>query len=305
MAVRATREEPVRTRAAVLLRRLGQLYLVASDGSVRSVGAVDPGPGPASEPDRVLAGSVAEGEVRVDSADLLSHLRLVRPSVGRLASVEELRAARARLPRPSLAAERRYLLSTARRQLEQVLASPEEVLISLAREDERLERVVGREARAAEAFLAPEGSPLQDYAQAWASVRSELEHHRASLADRTRREAQRVAPNLAAIVGPGVAARLVAAAGGVAPLARMRASRLQLLGSRRRPSPDHGPRYGLIYRAERMSDLPPDRRGAYARSLAALATIAVRADSLTHRDLSRTLCARRDRRIEQLRRRSR
>ena len=83
----------------------------------------------------------------------------------------------------------------------------------------------------------------------------------------------------------------------------MSASRLQLLGSRRRPSTSRGPRFGLIYRGARLTDVPPDRVGAYARSLAALASIAARADWSTHRGIAEDLVARRDRRVGQLRQR--
>jgi RNA processing factor Prp31 len=52
-----------------------------------------------------------------------------------------------------------------------------------------------------------------------------------------------------------------------------------------------------------MEDVPLDRRAAYARSLAALAAIAARADLFTRRSIAPELIARRNRRIEQLRRR--
>jgi len=98
---------------------------------------------------------------------------------------------------------------------------------------------------------------------------------------------------------------LLAAAGSVTALSRMNASRIQLLGSRRRPSPERGPRYGVLFRGVRMNDLPLARRGAYARSLASLAAIAIRADATTHAPVAEKLVARRDRRVEALRRRDR
>jgi RNA processing factor Prp31 len=51
-----------------------------------------------------------------------------------------------------------------------------------------------------------------------------------------------------------------------------------------------------------MAEVPAELQGRYARSLAALAVIAARADALTHRDLGALLVARRDRRIERLQR---
>jgi hypothetical protein len=295
--------------AAVLLDRVGEVLLVVPDRPTRTFPA--PSHPAAAEPRIPSALERALRELSPDTplrADSVREASLVGAALGRtvpLATIEELRSARRSLPSLDRARERRLILDRAAADLERVLRSPEEVLISLAREEERVERAVGREQRAAEAFLAPEGSPLGEYARTWTAVRSTLERHHRDLVGRTEKQAQLVVPNLSAVVGERVAARLVAAAGGMGPLARMRAPRLQLLGSRRRPSPERGPRYGLLYGADRMGDVPPDRRGAYARSLGALAAIASRADAITRTDLSRALVARRDRRVEQLRRQAR
>ena len=219
----------------------------------------------------------------------------------REATLAELRPMMGALPLAPSAREREFALRVARTALERALRSPEEVLISLAREEERVERVLGREERALGAFLTAGSDSLEEYRREWEEVRTRLERHHARLSGLLDRSARSVVPNLSSLVGEKVAARLVAAAGGLSPLGRMRSARLQLLGSRRRPSPDRGPRYGLLYRAARMGDVPPGRRGAIARSLAALASIAARADATTHRDLSAILVARRDRRVESLR----
>ncbi len=223
----------------------------------------------------------------------------------RLASLTELRTARAGLERRAGPEDRAFLLGVAQRALDRALASPEEVLISLAREEERLERALGREERAADSFVAVAGTLLEEYGPAWAGARAALSRHHASLLSLLGRAAQQVVPNLSAVVGERVAGRLVAAAGSIGALGRMSGSRIQLLGSRRRPSPERGPRYGVLYRAARMNDLPIGRRGAYARSLAAIAAIAARADATTHAAISDRLVARRDRRVEALRRRAR
>jgi hypothetical protein len=219
----------------------------------------------------------------------------------RIADLGELRTARAAVPAPEPAEERRFLLTVGHSALERALRTPEEVLITLTREEERVERAVGREARAAESFLVVPGSSLAEYSRKWTGVRASLDGHHEMLADLVRQHARSVVPNLSAVVGERAAARLVSEAGGVSALARMRAGRIQLLGTRRRPSPERGPRYGILYRADGMSEVPPGRRGAYARSLGAIAAIAVRADATTHASISRSLVARRDRRIAQLR----
>jgi hypothetical protein len=222
-----------------------------------------------------------------------------------VSGVADLRRARSKLKGWAGDIDREFVLRVARGSLERALRSPEEVLISLAREEERLERAIGREARAAEAFLAPQGSPLEEYARLWREARAGLEAHHAGLVGRLERESQRLLPNLSATVGPRVAARLLSAAGSLAGLGRMNGSRLQLLGTRRRPSAERGPRYGVVYRASRMEDVPAARRGAYARTLASLAAIAARADATTRRDLSGVLVSRRDRRVADLRRQRR
>lgn len=229
--------------------------------------------------------------------------QLTRPI--RFASPEDWRRALTGLPRPEPTAEREGFLARARADLEAALRSPEEVLVSLAREEERLERSVGRETRAAEAFVAVPGTVLAEYARSWKRERELLTEHHRELVRLLEIEARRVLPNLSALVGARTAARLAAEAGGITPLARMSSSRLQLLGSRRRPDPERGPRFGVIYLADGLDQVPADRRGAFARSEAALAAIAVRADVLTRRDVAAELLRRRDARRDQLRRRRR
>lgn len=301
--------------AALVVRRGPRHYLVAPPPS-RPIGfpeTLDPvvagrrfhGPSKDRLPDSLLAelGKLPAATRLLVASDELANA--LRRSVGRpveLATLAEVRTARAALPREDPGEEREFLLAVARERLEVSLRSPEEILITLAREEERLERALGREERAAEAFLPLAGSPLADYGEAWSALRSLLTKHHERLEKTLARSASEFAPNLSAVVGERVAARLIAAAGGMSAVARMRAPRLQLLGSRRRPSPEGGPRYGLIYRAARMNDVPLGRRGAYARSLAALAAIAARADATTRADLTGVLVPRRDRRIEQLRR---
>jgi hypothetical protein len=217
------------------------------------------------------------------------------------ADLSELRRARELLPARPFAAVRSFLLGEARRRLADALASPEESLIALAREEERVERALIREEGAADQWVSAETGPLAEYAAQWGEFRESLRGHHRRLEGQLDAAARRCVPNLTALLGPRVAGRLVAAAGGVQPLARMSSSRLQLLGTRRRPGGNRGPKYGIMARAVHGVDVPLGRTGALARSLSALAAIAVRADASTHADLSKLLLARRDRRMERLR----
>jgi hypothetical protein len=196
--------------------------------------------------------------------------------------------------------ERALHLALARRRLEHAMAAPEASLSALAREEERVERVLRRETNAADNWVS-EGTPvLSDYARLSARTRDQLVRHLRELTAALEAQARKVAPNLSAVVGPVVAARLIAVAGGLEPLSRMDASRIQLLGARRRFGPGRSPRFGILYHAEGMTQVPPNRAGALARSAAALAAIAARVDATSGRAISAELVRRRDRRIAQL-----
>jgi hypothetical protein len=214
------------------------------------------------------------------------------------------RSARERLPSRSVAEERAFLLPLARLSAARALSGPGELVIALAREEARLERALGREQGAGAQWVAPESGPLADQAREQLGFQEQFARHHGAVERRLETAARDHLPNLSELLGAKVAARLVAAAGSRGALARMSSSRLQLLGARRRPGKDRGPRFGVIYRAPGLDDLAPSRQGRYARSLAALAVIAVRADHLTHRNLGETLLLRRDRRLAELRRRT-
>jgi len=97
------------------------------------------------------------------------------------------------------------------------------------------------------------------------------------------RETPSVAPNLAALAGPVLAARLISLAGGLKPLARMPSGTVQVLGAEEAlfahlrghaPSPKHG----VIYVHEYVRGTHPAQRGSAARALAGKLAIAARID---------------------------
>lgn len=110
-----------------------------------------------------------------------------------------------------------------------------------------------------------------------------LDDERAALRTRVEADAPAVAPNLAALAGPVLAARLIAAAGDLESLARMAAGTVQVLGAESAlfahlrgdaPSPKHG----LIYTHEAIRGTRPADRGSAARALAGKLAIAARID---------------------------
>lgn len=97
------------------------------------------------------------------------------------------------------------------------------------------------------------------------------------------RQAPDIAPNLAAIAGPVLAARLIALAGGLEKLAKKPSGTVQVLGAEdalfahladRAPSPKHG----IIYTHEYVRGTRPEDRGSAARALAGKLSIAARVD---------------------------
>jgi nucleolar protein 56 len=97
------------------------------------------------------------------------------------------------------------------------------------------------------------------------------------------RRAPAVAPNLAAMAGPTLAARLIALAGGLESLARKPSGTVQVLGAEDAlfahlaggaPSPKHG----VIYTHEAVRGTRRADRGSAARALAGKLSIAARID---------------------------
>ncbi len=292
---------------AVLVRGGGRLYLVDPDsGLARPTSAENSyagGPTPQElESIREVLRSAGSpvGTLRVGVANWIEEMREAGFPL-EAAPLAEIRRAREVLPWPSFRTERDEWLRWARKRFARALASPEESLIALAREEERLERVLAREQGASDHWIAPETGPLAEYASEWKGLRSALERHHDALVAKLERAAEGTVPNLSAIVGPRTAARLVASAGGLAALGRVSASRLQLLGARRRAGGTRGPKYGVLARSVLGPEVPPQARGAYARSLAALAAIAARADATTRNPIATQLLPRRSQRLAALR----
>ncbi|MCI4331402.1 MAG: hypothetical protein L3K19_06100 [Thermoplasmata archaeon] len=110
------------------------------------------------------------------------------------------------------------------------------------------------------------------------------------------------APNLSALLGPLLAARMLAQAGGLARMARLPASTIQVLGAERaffehlrgRAPP---PRHGLLFLHPDLHSAPRKSRGKLARALAGKVAIAARMDqqgSPLHAELGVAFRTRRD-----------
>ncbi len=97
------------------------------------------------------------------------------------------------------------------------------------------------------------------------------------------RQTPAVAPNLAALADPVLAARLISLAGGLEELAKKPSGTIQVLGAEdalfahlrgHAPSPKHG----IIYTHDAVRGTHPDDRGSAARAVAGKLAIAARVD---------------------------
>eukprot|EP00166_Cyanidium_caldarium_P000132 ctg_1033.g443 len=112
-----------------------------------------------------------------------------------------------------------------------------------------------------------------------------LADYRVELFEYLRNRMAAIAPNLTAMVGELVGARLIAHAGSLMNLAKYPASTIQILGAEkalfRALKTKHAtPKYGLIYHASLVGQASAKNKGKISRVLAAKAALATRVDAL-------------------------
>ena len=95
---------------------------------------------------------------------------------------------------------------------------------------------------------------------------------------------KQVAPNMAAVVGASLSARLISIAGSLDNLAKMPASTLQVLGAekalfRSLKTGARPPKHGVIFQHTAIHQSPRWQRGKIARTLAGKLSIAARVDA--------------------------
>ena len=132
------------------------------------------------------------------------------------------------------------------------------------------------------AAFEPEGD-LDEQLRVLAEQVVGLDERAAELRASIERFTPEIAPNLAAMAGPVLAARLIALSGGLKQLARSTSGTVQVLGAEdalfahlrgNAPSPKHG----IIYTHEYVRGTDPEHRGSAARALAGKLTLAARVD---------------------------
>lgn len=129
-------------------------------------------------------------------------------------------------------------------------------------------------------------------------LRQELE----SYLDKTMDE---VAPNVKALTGSLLGARLIALAGGLTNLARIPASTIQVIGAekalfRSLKTGTRPPKHGIIFQHAYLHEAKKWHRGKIARALAGKLAIAARADAFGGRYIGEELKADLEKRIEEI-----
>ncbi|WP_049986746.1 NOP5/NOP56 family protein [Halobellus rufus] len=126
-------------------------------------------------------------------------------------------------------------------------------------------------------------SPAEERLVSLAERIVDLDDERAELRSFVESHAPAVAPNLAEMAGPVLAARLLSLAGGLESLAKKPAGTVQVLGAedalfahlRGRGS---SPKHGVIFTHEYVRGTHPENRGSAARAFAGKLAIAARID---------------------------
>jgi nucleolar protein 56 len=119
------------------------------------------------------------------------------------------------------------------------------------------------------------------------NTRKELESYVATVM-------KRISPNITALVGPLIGARLISLAGSLKELARKPSSTIQVYGAekalfRSLKTGADPPKHGIIYRVAEINSSPYWQRGKIARALAGKLSIASRIDAYADRDVGDSL----------------
>ncbi|EJT50246.1 pre-rRNA processing protein, Nop58p [Trichosporon asahii var. asahii CBS 2479] len=113
-----------------------------------------------------------------------------------------------------------------------------------------------------------------------------ITEYRTQLSEYLRNRMQAIAPNLTALVGDLVGARLISHAGSLMNLAKFPASTVQILGAekalfRALKTKHDTPKYGLIYHASLVGQAPQKLKGKMARMTSTKASLSIRLDALS------------------------
>jgi len=153
-------------------------------------------------------------------------------------------------------------------------------LVELGIPDKRAELIINSISKSLGADLIPNDiNIIKLYAN---MIVNEFET-RTRLEDYIDQAMEEVSPNIKSLAGSTLGARLISLAGGLANLAKMPASKIQILGAEKAlftylKSGDRPPKHGIIFQHPLIHNAPKWQRGKIARALAGKLAIAARLD---------------------------
>jgi len=115
-----------------------------------------------------------------------------------------------------------------------------------------------------------------------------------ALENQIEKDMKEIAPNISAIAGPLIGARLIKHANGIDKLALLPASTIQILGAEKalfrfKKEGGRPPKHGVIFQHSLINKSPKAQRGKIARVMATKISTASKADVFTKRDISNML----------------
>jgi nucleolar protein 56 len=141
--------------------------------------------------------------------------------------------------------------------------------------------------------------------RSFAGVLARLQKYRDELESSIGKQMAEMAPNLTALAGPILGAKLIALAKGLSNLARMPGSRIQILGAGRAffkgKKKKRPPKHGIIFQHPMVKGSPWWQRGKVARSLANKIAIAARVDAYSGGYVGEQLREELEERVERIR----
>ncbi|MBM4248797.1 MAG: ribosomal biogenesis protein [Euryarchaeota archaeon] len=153
------------------------------------------------------------------------------------------------------------------------------------------------------------GTPLSDddrrAVMEWAGLARSVLSSQSGLEGYVTRRMEQLSPNLSAVVGPLLAARLLAHTGSIERLGRLPASTMQLLGAEKAlfqfmTEGGRPPKHGVLFQHPLVHRAPPWQRGRIARALASAASLAARVDAFGKRDISESIRSGLQRKLERI-----
>jgi nucleolar protein 56 len=128
---------------------------------------------------------------------------------------------------------------------------------------------------------------VKPFEKTLAAVNDEIQR----LQDQIEIDMKTIAPNTSKIIGPLIAARLIALAGGMQRMAMLPASTVQILGAEKalfrfKKEGGRPPKHGIIFQHPLINRAQKTERGKIARLLANKISTAMKADVFTKRDIA-------------------